>query len=283
MLVGAALVSTAAPCAGSLVISSTCNGRMNCLGNLNCRSAAVNSISSPLLGHLSRSTSRFVRVNWARLLPRASVKSVEFTEEPATNVKFLKGIQVPGCSSPLSLVGAGYREKVFAIIGVKVYAAGFYADPSIADALQSWKGQPATKILENSTLFLALYEDSREKSLQIALVRDVDGQTFWNALNDVISPRIKEPTAADGEALEIFRKTFQSRPLNKGTVVLLTWVEPSKLLVSISSEGIPSSVDATIESKSVAFALFEGFFGPTPVSPSLKASVANGIMILLDQ
>ena len=55
------------------------------------------------------------------------------------------------------------------------------------------------------------------------------------------------------------------------------------LQVSISSDGFPSSVDATIESKSAAFALFDGFFCPSPVSPSLKASVANGIMILLDQ
>ena len=73
--------------------------------------------------------------------------------------------------------------------------------------------------------------DSSEKSLQIVLVRDVDGKTFWDALNDVISPRIKEPTATDTVAIETFRKTFQSRALKKGTTVLLTWAEPSKLLV----------------------------------------------------
>lgn len=72
-----------------------------------------------------------------------------------------------------------------------------------------------------------------EKSLKISLVRDVDGDTFWNALNDVISPRIKEPTTTDDSALSTFRNTFQGRPLKKGTVILLTWAEPSKMLVKI--------------------------------------------------
>lgn len=48
---------------------------------------------------------------------------------------------------------AGYREKVFAIIGVKVYAAGFYAEPSIGERLDAWKGKPAAEILEDGSLF----------------------------------------------------------------------------------------------------------------------------------
>ncbi|CAA6671303.1 unnamed protein product [Spirodela intermedia] len=274
MVLGAALMSAGTPCAAPLV-----NLAISASGP-----AAVNSsaFSLPSQTCYNRSAApRKGRVHWVRLLP--GHQSTDFIVEPATDVKFQKDLQVPGCSSPLSLLGAGYREKVFAIIGVKVYAAGFYADASIADMLQSWKGRPATEIIESSSLFESLFEDYREKCLQIVLVRDVDGQTFWNALNDVISPRIKEPSVADKEALETFRGTFHGRPLNKGTIILLTWAEPSKMLVSISSMGFPSSVDATIESHSVASTLFDGFFGPSPVSPSLKASIANGIMILLDQ
>lgn len=63
------------------------------------------------------------------------------------------------------------------------------------------------------------------------LVRDVDGKTFWNALNDVVSPRIKEPTPGDESALSTFRNTFQGRDLKQGTLILLTWIEPSKMLV----------------------------------------------------
>lgn len=47
--------------------------------------------------------------------------------------------------------------------------------------------------------------------------------------------------------------------------------------VSVSSDGLPSNVDATIESANVTCALFDVFLGDSPVSPSLKASVAEGL------
>lgn len=72
-----------------------------------------------------------------------------------------------------------------------------------------------------------------EKSLQIVLVRDVDGKTFWDALDEAISPRIKAPSPVDVSALSTFRSIFQGRSLRKGTFIFLTWMEPSKMLVSV--------------------------------------------------
>lgn len=147
------------------------------------------------------------------------------------------------------------------------------------------------------------------------LVRDIDGKTFWDALDEAISPRIKSPTAEDKSALSTFRGVFQGKPLKKETSIFLTWIDPTKMLVSVqliyikillgpymwtlfilgflnsklmlyfmeilkvslSFDGMPSSVDATIESTNVASALFDVFLGGDPVSPSLKASVANGL------
>lgn len=74
-----------------------------------------------------------------------------------------------------------------------------------------------------------------EKSLKIILVRDVDGKTFWDALDEAISPRIKVPTPEDESALSTFRAVFQNRPLKKGTFIFLTWLNPSKMLVCIVS------------------------------------------------
>jgi len=76
---------------------------------------------------------------------------------------------------------------------------------------------------------------SFEKSLQIILVRDIDGKTFWDALSDAISPRIPASTATDETALTTFRGVFQDRPLKKGTIIILTWLNPSNLLVSLLS------------------------------------------------
>ncbi|EOY13611.1 Chalcone-flavanone isomerase family protein isoform 2 [Theobroma cacao] len=159
----------------------------------------------------------------------SSVGAADYTEEPATKVKFQTSLSLPGCSSSLSLLGTVPLEK----------------------------------------------------SLQIVLVRDVDGKTFWDALDEAISPRIKAPTPVDQSALSTFRSIFQGRPLNKGTFIFLTWPDPSKMLVAVSSDGMPASTDATIESANVASALFDVFFGDAPVSPSLKTSVANGLASIL--
>lgn len=211
----------------------------------------------------------------------SSVGSAEYTEEPVTKVKFQKSLNLPGYSSPLSLLGTGYREKVFAIIGVKVYAAGLYINQSILSKLNAWKGKGAANIQEDSSLFDTIYQAPSEKSLKIVLVRDVDGKTFWDALDDAISPRIRIPTPVDESALSTFRSIFQGRNLMKGTFIFLTWLDPSKMLVSISGDGLPSGVDATIESENVTFALYDVFFGGAPVSPSLKASVATGLATIL--
>lgn len=210
-----------------------------------------------------------------------SVGRAEYTEETATKEKFQRSLSLPGCSTSLSLLGTGYREKVFAIIGVKVYAAGLYVNPSILSTLSTWKGQSASEIQENSALFSSIFQAPLEKSLQIVLVRDIDGKTFWDALDDAISPRIKTATPVDESALSTFRSIFQGRSLKKGTLIFLTWLNPSKMLVCVSSDGIPSSVDAIIESENVTSALFDVFFGDAPVSPSLKNSAANGLATIL--
>ncbi|PSS05918.1 Fatty-acid-binding protein [Actinidia chinensis var. chinensis] len=211
----------------------------------------------------------------------SSVGSPEYMEEPSTKVKFQRVLSLSGCSSPLSLLGTGYREKVFAIIGVKVYAAGLYVNQSILSRLDAWKGRSAQEIQQDSPLFHSILQAPLEKSLHIVLVRDVDGKTFWDALDDAISPRIKSPTPADESALSTFRSIFQGRPFKKGTSIFLTWLDPTKMLVSVSSDGLRSAVDTKIESMNVTLSLFDVFFGSDPVSPSLKSSVANGLATML--
>ncbi|KAJ4842389.1 Fatty-acid-binding protein 3, chloroplastic [Turnera subulata] len=205
----------------------------------------------------------------------------EYVEEPATKVRFQTSLSLPGCSTALSLLGTGYREKVFAIIGVKVYAAGLYINQSVLSTLSAWRGQSAAQIQDNPAIFSSIYQAPTEKALTIVLVRDVDGKTFWDALNEAISPRLKSPSPVDESALSTFRGIFQGRPLKKKTSIILTWLGPSSMQVCVSSEGIPSAVDATIESTNVTFALFDVFLGDAPVSPSLKVSVSGGLATYL--
>ncbi|XP_039836708.1 fatty-acid-binding protein 3, chloroplastic isoform X2 [Panicum virgatum] len=119
------------------------------------------------------------------------------------------------------------------------------------------------------------------KSLSIILVRDVDGKTFVNALNDVIARQIKKPNAEEESSLSTFQNTFLGRNLKQGTSIYLTWLEPSRMLISISENQDPSQVDAEIKSATVNYALYDGFFGNSPVSPSLRSYTAQLLEALL--
>ncbi|XP_030552106.1 fatty-acid-binding protein 3, chloroplastic isoform X4 [Rhodamnia argentea] len=234
---------------------------------------ARNSISTPnqsqSLKKRHQSFSLALRREYTRFTAKAAASSCSgsesYAEEPATGVKFQTSLTLPGCSTSLSLVGTG-----------------LYVNPSISSKLSAWKGKLAADILEDRSLVNSIFHAPLEKSLQIVLVRDVDGKTFWDALDDAISSRIKSLTPVDQSALSTFRSIFQGRPLTKGTFIFLTWLESSKMLVSVSSDGLPSGADATIESESVTFALFDVFLGDASVSPSLKASVANGLAAILN-
>ncbi|KAL5077041.1 hypothetical protein RYX36_016025 [Vicia faba] len=95
--------------------------------------------------------------------------NAEYIEEPATNVKFQTSSSFPGCTDSLTLFGTGFREKVFAIIGVKVYAAGLYLNQSIVTDLKGWKGKSKDVIQGTSSLFNTIFQSPLEKSLQIFL------------------------------------------------------------------------------------------------------------------
>lgn len=53
---------------------------------------------------------------------------------------------------------SGFREKKFAIIGVKVYAAGLYVNESILTGLTAWKGKSADEIQRDSSLFSSIFQ-----------------------------------------------------------------------------------------------------------------------------
>lgn len=57
---------------------------------------------------------------------------------------------------------SGYREKVFAIIGVKVYAAGLYVNQSIFTKLEAWKGNSTADLQQDSALIDAIFQGNIE-------------------------------------------------------------------------------------------------------------------------
>eukprot|EP01018_Ginkgo_biloba_P025911 Gb_01337 [translate_table: standard] len=142
-------------------------------------------------------------------------------------------LMVPCKLRPTKILMQSLKEKKIAFIGVKVYAIGFYVDAAIRSSLAAWNGKLGSQIEQDSIFFKAVSEAPVEKSLQIVLVRDIDGETFWSALDEALSPRLKFMGAAEQKALAIFQETFKGRPLKQGTIINLTWLQPSIMLAAL--------------------------------------------------
>ncbi len=70
------------------------------------------------------------------------------------------------------------RSKKIAIINVKIYAVALYVD--VAQCQQSLRAGGS------------LLDGKFHKALLIQLVRNVDGKTFWEALDEALVGRIRE-------------------------------------------------------------------------------------------
>ncbi|KAJ1272112.1 hypothetical protein BS78_06G177800 [Paspalum vaginatum] len=219
------------------------------------------------------------RVRWLPVPYAAGSSAVgdDFVTEGKTNVKFPRELAAPGYTDSLIILGTGYRDKFF----VKVYAAAFYVDYSLGTDTKQWKEKIGIESFDDSSVFYSIFKAPVVKSLSIILVRDVDGKTFVNALNDVIARQIKAPNAEEESSLSTFQNVFLGRNLKQGTSIYLTWLEPARMLISISENQHPHQVDAEIKSATVNYALYDGFFGNSPVSPSLRSSTAQLLEALL--
>lgn len=209
------------------------------------------------------------------LIARASVASVV---EPATGVSFPSSLVPPGGSDELALVGAGVREKTFAIVSVKVYGVALYLSEAAAAALTPWSGKGASELAKDASFYKAIVDSSADKSIFIVLVRDVEGSQFWNALNEALAPRLKAAGASD-EALKQFGKVLESRSLKKNTGIYLTSSQSSTLHVGISEDvtinPTPSEPTLSVESSALVEALFDVYLGSSLVSQSLVKDVAE--------
>lgn len=227
----------------------------------------------------------------AIVAPRAVFAAVV---EPATKVSFPDTYDTHCKTKEMKCLGAGVREKKIAIIKVKVYAVAMYAEAGTCKAaLASGK---------------TLLDGEFHKALLVQLVRNVDGKTFWEALDDALVGRIKEiatnmSTAEDedgnsmatvAEAAEVaeeaafdamaeLKDLFSGANLKKDSRVLIDWrpTGPSKTSVTgfdgVLTVGVVGT-DVVVETKSMelARALFDVYLGDAPVAPDAKKAFEEG-------
>ena len=180
-------------------------------------------------------------------------------------------------------MGATVRSKKIAFIGVKVYAIALYVEAEKAAHEMGVRDRGG--FFDNDGDFCsALVDGGFIKTLQIELVRDVDGSTFVEALNEALTPRMS--LTGELSTLGKFKSFFEEKKLTKGTNVTLMYRTDATLDVAVTPGKIPDwngrVADLSIPSPSLCRALFEVFLGENSVVPDGRKEWANGARALLE-
>lgn len=183
-------------------------------------------------------------------------------------------------------MGAGVRTKKVAFVGVKVYAVALFveAEPAAHELGVRHRGG---FFQDNSDddYALALTDGAFDKLIQVQLVRKIEGEQFFGAIEEALTPRL----SVTGEigTLNKFKQFFDGKSLEKGSNILLLWKKEGVLEVVAKSH--PSGEDysqvkpdLTIDSPGMCRALFEVYTGSNTVVPEAKKAWAEGARLLLD-
>ena len=181
----------------------------------------------------------------------------------------IDGIAFPGShklsGTTVQLAGGGTRIKY----GVaKVYAVALYLDSRGASgALQPFAGaKPPTKAAK---FYQAIIDGGFTKTLHMQFHRSVSAEAMVEALNEAMNKRLA-PDAVAKFASAVY-KALPSSSIAKGDQLFFTCKAKT---LSIGA-GVPGA-RAALSEKGVCAALFDVFYGKSPVSPAAKEGAAVG-------
>jgi len=205
-------------------------------------------------------------------LPVVKVEDIDFTTK----------ITPPAASNTLDLIGYGNTGMEIETVEIRFTALGFYADPSISEHLQKWKGKEASELIEDDSGFhKEIIQAPVEKLVRISIIKGIKGLPYGGALQSSLRDRLVNDDKfeeEEEEALEKLVEFFQTHNLPKGANIIYHWPTPSTVKVSLSEEAkIPEAVAYTIEDANVAEALLDLYLGENTATPSTLSSVAGAI------
>nr|8DLD_A Chain A, Chalcone-flavonone isomerase family protein [Physcomitrium patens] len=198
------------------------------------------------------------------------------------DIDFATKFTPPTGSTELDLIGYGNTGMEIETVEIRFTAIGFYAEPSISEHLQKWKGTPSSNLVEDDSGFhKELIQAPVEKAVRISIIKGIKGLPYGSALQSSLRDRLVNNDLfeeEEEEALEKLAEFFQPHNLPKGTNIIYHWATPSSVKVSLSEEGkMPEDVAYTIDDAHVAEALLDLYLGENTITPSTLASVAEAI------
>jgi len=208
--------------------------------------------------------------------------------EPQTKIQF------PETSNALKLLGVGVREKKIAILNVKVYAVGFYADTTKMNSIK--------KDNVNDGEGLLLLNGNFEKEIVIKLNMSVNAKDFFKALEEALVPRISRiatdmATREDDEGnfmtttaeyseeceeraleeMEMIRDGLgEGGKLEKGAQISFTFLETGGEMAMVMKSSLSSGTEIAFKSYELAKALLDVYVGDDPISVEAKKAFEAG-------
>ena len=208
--------------------------------------------------------------------------------EPQTKIQF------PETSNALKLLGVGVREKKIAILNVKVYAVGFYADETKMNSIK--------KDNVNDGEGLLLLNGNFEKEIVIKLNMSVNAKDFFKALEEALVPRISRiatdmATREDDEGnfmtttaeyseereeraleeMEMIRDGLgEGGKLDKGAQISFTFLETGGEMAMVMKSSLSSGTEIAFKSYELAKALLDVYVGDDPISVEAKKAFEAG-------
>ena len=208
--------------------------------------------------------------------------------EPQTKIQF------PETSNALKLLGVGVREKKIAILNVKVYAVGFYADTTKMNSIK--------KDNVNDGEGLLLLNGNFEKEIVIKLNMSVNAKDFFKALEEALVPRISRiatdmATREDDEGnfmtttaeyseeceeraleeMEMIRDGLgEGGKLEKGAQISFTFLETGGEVAMVMKSSLSSGTEIAFKSYELAKALLDVYVGDDPISVEAKKAFEAG-------
>ena len=142
---------------------------------------------------------------------------------------------------------------------MKVYAVGAYVDkPDVLDVIGKSEAEISAKLCDYNT----------PKTIRIVMNRGLSVEKYMAAIMEAIEPRME---GIDLHCLKEFKNMNPPGDLKEGDEMIMT-LRGDTFSYRSSQGGM-----GMIKSVQFSKALADVYFGKNPVSPALKASVADGI------
>ncbi|WPT11301.1 Fatty-acid-binding protein 3 [Picochlorum sp. SENEW3] len=215
-------------------------------------------------------------------IPLLKPIAASMIKEAATGVEFPL-VEKLWVGDEMRCMGASNRVKKIAFVGVKLYAIALSVEAQLA-AKELGVRDRGNFFETDDDYCCALVDGALIKSLELVLVRNIQGKQFIDAIDDSLRPRLA--LSGDLGSLEKLQNFFVNLSLSKGTVIKMAFSQDSKVDICVRESRPPTFEneipDLCIESPSLSRALLELYLGSESIIPKAKKEWADGAKSLLE-